>query len=69
MSIQRDNGYKARIDGYARTANPVAYCLNGVFNVDQARSRDQWFAGWDDADYEKNRKRIERAFDDLFACR
>ena len=69
MSIQRDNGYKARLDGYARNANPVAYCLSGIFNVDQARLRDQWFAGWDDADYEKSRKRIERAFDDLFAFR
>jgi hypothetical protein len=47
MSIQYTNGFSAYAAGYARNSNPVAYCLNGVFNAAQARLRDEWFAGWD----------------------
>ncbi len=50
MSIQYTNGFKAYTDGYARNANPVAYCLNGVFSAAQAHMRDQWFSGWDAAE-------------------
>lgn len=50
MSIQYTNGFKAYVSGYARNANPVAYCLNGMFSAEQARLRDEWFAGWDAAE-------------------
>jgi hypothetical protein len=49
MSIQYTNGFKAYTDGYARNANPVAYCLNGMYSAAQARMRDEWFEGWDAA--------------------
>jgi len=50
MSVQYINGYSAYIAGYARNANPVAYCLNGVYSAAQARLREEWFAGWDAAE-------------------
>jgi len=53
MSIQYTNGFNAYAAGYARNANPVAYCLNGVFSAAQARLRDEWFAGWDAAEAAK----------------
>lgn len=49
MSQQYQNGYAAFLSGFKRHANPVAYCINGTFSANQARLRDEWFAGWDAA--------------------
>ena len=51
-SAQYVNGYRARVDGYARHANPVQYCIDGKFSVSQSRLRDEWFDGWDAAESE-----------------
>ena len=50
MNTVFTNGRKANEDGFKREANPCAYIQAGKFCP---AARDQWFAGWDDAQIDR----------------
>lgn len=56
-------GAKSNEEGFARDSNPVVYNdESGRYSTKRAAIRDQWFAGWDSAQSEREEWESDNAY-------